>query len=421
MLNSAAMGPSVAKRIRLRKPNRGLVPVVILIVVSACGSSSAATSHAASPQGVSVSPTDFTTSVVTCSQSAQIDDFATATRQVIHDWASMQNSGAVNGWIQAVASTQQDCDAFFNAEYAPNSKIAVTAVIQFKDSTEASYMYGLGVPDLNLFSSQFDASAPGAVTGNENGLGPNSVVLARTDYDEWDAFWQHSSFLVEFSAWRFGDTEAKKAALHVNERIPDIAPTPSPMAARPSPPPDCRNILDFAPSPASATMPAMSTKHLIAAGGRGPTSIAITVPSDLTISGGQVKDANSLLAVGPASGFYPQLALEFYEHTGTMPDAHSLAAVEARSTENDPSLRIIPPVVVGLLGMVAGTPGRLDICMSPEAGWPDPHTVVIQFVFPRAARPGVWDEYLVQVITTVDRYQYDSLVAYAVAASLRVH
>ena len=132
-----------------------------------------------------------------------------------------------------------------------------------------------------------------------------------------------------------------------------------------------------------------------------------------------MKDADSLLSVGPASGFYPQVTVEFYEHKGTMPDAHSLAALEAGDTENNSAYPIVQPVVVGLSGLVEGTPGRLEVCFKPEATWPDPHTVVIQFVFPRSAGPGAWDEYLVEVITTVDRYRYDSMVGEEVAHSMR--
>ena len=125
------------------KSRRGLVSVLVLTVLIACGQSQPATRTASSPQGISVAPTDFTSGLVICSQSAQIDDFAAATRQVIHDWSSMKSSGAVTAWIQAVAPNQQSCDAFFKAQYAPNNKIAYSAVIQFKDSAQASNVYGL--------------------------------------------------------------------------------------------------------------------------------------------------------------------------------------------------------------------------------------------------------------------------------------
>lgn len=395
-----------------------IVFVLVLAVLVGCGPAQTGQRTAASPREISVVPADFTTELITCSQSAQIDDYAAATRQVLRDWSSLQSSGAVTGWIQAVAPDQRGCNTFFNGQYAPNNQIAYSAVIQFKDSVQAAHVYAEGFPVLNLSSGP---SGPGTLMGSQNGLGPNSTVLAHTDYNEWEAFWQHSSFLVEFSAINFGDTEAKKAAAHLNDRIPDVAPTPSPLAPRPSPAADCRDILALAPAPESPTPSTTRTERLILAGNRNTASIDIQVPSDLTTSGGQVKSANSLLALGPASGFYPQVTVEFFQHKGTLPNGHSLAVLEAASTERDLRVKIIPPVVVGLLGLVEGTPGRIDICLKPDARLPDPRTVVIQFLFPRPAGPGAWDEFLLQVITTVDRYQYDSRAGYATARSVRFH
>ena len=117
----------------------------------------------------------------------------------------MRSSGAVTAWMQAVAANQRSCDPFFDGHYAPNNKIAYSVVVQLNDSAQASNAFGLGPPQygFNLFG-QFGASAPGAVTGSQTGLGPNSLAVASTEHNDWNAFWQHSSFLVEFAASNCG-------------------------------------------------------------------------------------------------------------------------------------------------------------------------------------------------------------------------
>src|SRR6185312_2528560 len=124
------VSPRTLRRLRLgasSKPRaRAVMPAlpsavarILLVLVAAafvaCGPAQPTHRTAGNPREISVTPADFSTQLITCSQSAQIDDYAAAAREVLHDWSSLQSSGAVTGWIQAVAPDQRGCDIFFAA------------------------------------------------------------------------------------------------------------------------------------------------------------------------------------------------------------------------------------------------------------------------------------------------------------------
>jgi hypothetical protein len=195
---------------------------------------------------------------------------------------------------------------------------------------------------------------------------------------------------------------------------PSASPSQSNVAS------SCTNILASAPQPGSTVLPAMTTHRLMATGKDSKWSVAIDVPASLTEAGAQEKDPGSVLSTGPSTGFYPEIALRFFEHySTTYPDGPALARLEAGYAEKDVSQKIIPPVVVASIDRQIVPAGVLTECFSPDSNFADPHTLAISYVIPVFVADAYWVEFFVQVITTVERYGTDRLVGDAVARSLK--
>ena len=205
-----------------------------------------------------------------------------------------------------------------------------------------------------------------------------------------------------------------------------LAGCSGPSAVKPSPPlptasasapearasKNCRQLLESSPQATGADPPLVSK---VAADG----SLKLLLPSDLVAGTGQPPDY--IIRFQAQTGFYPAYGVRLFHHTGKVPDSWALSHLEAQSTEKRKGviLPVLVAIPVSLEAAAPGTAGRIDVCLGPGSGWPNPWTVVIQWLIPIADGPNAWKEYVIELTTTLDRYGADAPIASTVANSLR--
>ena len=187
----------------------------------------------------------------------------------------------------------------------------------------------------------------------------------------------------------------------------------------------CAGEIAAAP-PAPAVTSKAITNHLAPDG-----SWQIRAPENLQPKPVDSNRDGYVLQLQEGSGLYPMLAVRVFQHPFEMskPDASNvplpfpypkdLADREAKGFATDKG--VTQPVltsVVQLPAMNGIGAGKLIICLNQAAGYSDPHSVIVQYLIERfdTKRSG-WDEYVVELTTTVERYLQDASMAEAAAKS----
>ena len=142
------------------------------------------------------------------------------------EWAQWRRQGATDAYFAVYGASAGDCAAVSAAGTgAPRGALMVGLVVEFRTATlaasnyqRASTLMGLGPQDI-----RFIELANGTTTfGTATGLGPLSIIgsglVAGTNY--FIALWQNKRFESDFIGYAVADSDADKAVLSMNGRIP---------------------------------------------------------------------------------------------------------------------------------------------------------------------------------------------------------
>jgi hypothetical protein len=203
------------------------------LAAAGCQAPLVAQSKAATPQSVVIQPGD----VPGMQRCATTGDVNSVLKQEkiegslsygIHatEWEQWQRQGATDAYFAVYGRTPADCAAVSSAGTgAPRGALMVGLVVEFQTATLAAHNYerdstlmGLGPQDI-----RFIELANGTTTfGTATGLGPQSVIgsglVAGTNY--FVAMWQNKRFESDFIGYAVADSDADKAVLSMNRRIP---------------------------------------------------------------------------------------------------------------------------------------------------------------------------------------------------------
>jgi hypothetical protein len=210
---------------------RALIPIVMLLMVGACGSVGGPGTPAATASSVAVQPGDVPSGMHKCDLSGDMNSYlkkiqtkdpstyATSKAQ----WDTAQKDGATAAEAVFYTDSTEHCSALANngtqigtATY----KLVVNFVFQFKDQASAENGYKndsiFGFSAASLKSMQIPA-----VEGTATGLGPNSIVVSAsiTNQSFYVAVWQAKQFMVILGNVNVDTAADKKIALAVNGRI----------------------------------------------------------------------------------------------------------------------------------------------------------------------------------------------------------
>ncbi len=205
-----------------------------------------------------------------------------------------------------------------------------------------------------------------------------------------------------------------------------VAARQAAASARASSTPDCSSEIASAPAAPAASPTAITN--------RAPDgSWQIQAPANLTPQPIQSNNDGYVLQLQEGNGTYPALAVRVFSHPFEMSDSDpstvplpfpfpkDLANREAKGFENDKG--VTQPVVVSVVHLPATDDigaGKLIICLNQSAGYSDPHPILVQYLIERFADArDSWNEYVVELTTTRDRYQQDAAMAQAAAESFR--
>lgn len=198
-------------------------------------------------------------------------------------------------------------------------------------------------------------------------------------------------------------------------------------SARASSTPNCSSEIASAPA-APAASPTAITNHRAPDG-----SWQIQAPANLTSQPIRSNNDGYVLELQEGQGTYPALAVRVFSHPFEMsgsdpstvplpfPFPKDLANREAKGFANDKG--VTKPVVVSVVQLPAMDDlgaGKLIICLNQSAGYGDPNPIIVQYLIERFADTrDSWNEYVVELTTTRDRYQQDAAMARAAAESFR--
>jgi hypothetical protein len=205
----------------------------VALAVAGCQGPQAVQGKAATPQSVVLQPGDVpgmqrcaTTGDVNTVLKEEKSEGSLAYSMHATEWAQWQRQGATNAYFAVYGATAADCAAVSAAGTgAPRGALMVGLVVEFRTETLAAHNYqrdstlmGLGPQDI-----RFIELANGTTTfGTATGLGPLSVIgsglVAGTNY--FVAMWQNKRFESDFIGYAVADSDADKAVLSMNRRIP---------------------------------------------------------------------------------------------------------------------------------------------------------------------------------------------------------
>jgi hypothetical protein len=212
---------------------RLLACLAVALAVAGCQGPQAAQGKAASPQSVVIQPGDVpgmqrcaTTGDVNTVLKEEKTQGSLAYPMHATEWSQWQRQGATNAYFAVYGASPADCAAVSAAGTgAPRGALMVGLVVEFRTATLAAHNYqrastlmGLGPQDI-----RFIELANGTTTfGKATGLGPLSVIgsglVAGTNY--FVAMWQNHRFESDFIGYAVADSDADKAVLSMNRRIP---------------------------------------------------------------------------------------------------------------------------------------------------------------------------------------------------------
>jgi hypothetical protein len=212
---------------------RLLACLAFALVVAGCQGPLAAPGKAATPQSVVLQPGD----VPGMQRCATTGDVNTVLKQEksegsldypmnATEWEQWQRQGATDAYFAVYGATAADCAAVSAAGTgAPRGALMVGLVVEFRtvalaanNYQRASTLMGLGPQDI-----RFIELANGTTTfGTATGLGPQSIIgsgrVAGTNY--FVALWQNKRFESDFIGYAVADSDADRAVLSMNRRIP---------------------------------------------------------------------------------------------------------------------------------------------------------------------------------------------------------
>ena len=212
---------------------RLLACLAMALAVAGCQGPQVAQTRAATPKTVVLQPGDVpgmqrcaTTGDVNAVLEEEKIEGSLVYAMNATEWAQWQRQGAMDAFFAVFGATPADCAAVSAAGTgAPRGSLMVGLVVEFRTETLAAHNYqrdstlmGLGPQDI-----RFIELANGTTTfGTATGLGPQSVIgsgrVAGTNY--FVAMWQNKRFESDFIGYAGADSDADKAVLSMNRRIP---------------------------------------------------------------------------------------------------------------------------------------------------------------------------------------------------------
>ena len=208
-----------------------LVGLTALLLVSACGGSTAAAAKGPTAASVAVQPGDLPGGMTKCDLSGDIDRFLNTSKtkdpntytSTKAEWDAAQKAGATAAYTAFYADSAAHCTNLESSTSdisAATYKLVVNFVIQFKDEASAAKGYTTETIFGFSASSLKSGGAPvqeGAVTG----LAPNSIVLnlSVSNQSFYVDLWQHKVFMVILAVLNIDTTISKKIATAENSRI----------------------------------------------------------------------------------------------------------------------------------------------------------------------------------------------------------
>jgi hypothetical protein len=212
---------------------RLLACLAIALAVAGCQGPLAAPGKAATPQSVVLQPGDVpgmqrcaTTGDVNTVLKEEKSEGSLAYAMNATEWEQWQRQGATDAYFAVYGATAADCAAVSAAGTgAPRGALMVGLVVEFRTAAlaannyqRASTLMGLGPQDI-----RFIELANGTTTfGTATGLGPQSIIgsgrVAGTNY--FVALWQNKRFESDFIGYAVADSDADRAVLSMNRRIP---------------------------------------------------------------------------------------------------------------------------------------------------------------------------------------------------------
>jgi hypothetical protein len=213
--------------------SRLLACLAIALAVAGCQGPLAAQSKAATPQSVILQPGDVpgmqrcsTTGDVNTVLQEEKSEGSLVYAMNATEWEQWKRQGATDAYFAVYGATPADCATVSAAGTgAPRGALMVGLVVEFQTATLAAHNYqrdstlmGLGPQDI-----RFIELANGTTTfGTATGLGPQSVIgsglVAGTNY--FIAMWQNKRFESDFIGYAVANSDADKAVLSMNRRIP---------------------------------------------------------------------------------------------------------------------------------------------------------------------------------------------------------
>jgi len=207
--------------------------LAMALAVAGCQGPQTTQARAATPQSVVLQPSDVpgmqrcsTTGDVNTVLQQEKSEGSLAYPMNATEWEQWQRQGATDAYFAVYGATAGDCAAVSAAGTgAPRGALMVGLVVEFRTATlaasnyqRASTLMGLGPQDI-----RFIELANGTTTfGTATGLGPLSIIgsglVAGTNY--FVALWQNKRFESDFIGYAVADSDADKAVLSMNRRIP---------------------------------------------------------------------------------------------------------------------------------------------------------------------------------------------------------
>ena len=208
---------------------RRILAVAVVVLVSACGTSTAAVTG---PGDVAVQTKDVPGTLTRCPGSGDINTFLSAIQtkdpstynQTKTEWDDAKSHGATSANVVFYADTKAHCAILQNSGNNLGSEtypLVINFVVKFKDEATAQDGYTnqsiFGISESTLSA---DGGA-GVVKGKDTGLTPNSIALtvAIGAQSVYFAVWQNKAFMVILAVLNIGLDDSKKLASTVNGRI----------------------------------------------------------------------------------------------------------------------------------------------------------------------------------------------------------
>jgi hypothetical protein len=187
---------------------RTIVVLLLPLLAASCSWTWGAT-----PQNVALQRSDLPTylELRACPQSGDLSSLGAS-------WKLLQSEGAIAGWLEAYADSEQTCVRYFQGSADPviRASLASTFVVQFKDGHSAAVAWTPKALDATRL-----LHARGSLKGRPVDLPDNYVSDYASGEPDWYyiADWQKDDFGVIFFTQNLQQDDAIAAAIAINRRI----------------------------------------------------------------------------------------------------------------------------------------------------------------------------------------------------------